>query len=143
MKISGTEYKDKRNLISNNRSSRDKVQSFSKEMDNSFFDKSKKDLKELLNSIKSKGDRVVITKNYSDVIEYKKLVKQYLQKVIGDMYELNKSSDAFLSRYYLTVETVDKKLYDLTDMILNNEKDNINILNTLDEIQGLILDVYK
>ena len=41
------------------------------------------------------------------------------------------------------METIDKKLQELTDKIIGNEKDNISILNTLDEIQGLMIDVYK
>ena len=143
MKISGLEYKDKSNFVLNKKIANDRVDSFSKEMDNSFFDKSKKDLKELLDSIRKKGNRIVLTKNHSDVVDYKNLVKQYLKRVLDDMYELNKFSDTFNSRYYLTVETIDKKLQELTDKIIGNEKDNISILNTLDEIQGLMIDVYK
>ena len=71
------------------------------------------------------------------------MYKKYLKRVLDDMYELNKCSDTFNSRYYLTVETIDKKLQELTDKIIGNEKDNISILNTLDEIQGLMIDVYK
>lgn len=142
MKISGLEYRDKNKFPLNNRA-KEKINNFSKEMDSSFLDKSKKDLKDLLNSIKKKGDRIVLTKNHSDVIDYKNLVKQYLKKVLDDMYELNKCSDTFNSRYYLTVETIDKKLQELTDKVLVGEKDNISILNTLDEIQGLMIDVYK
>ncbi len=143
MKISGLEYKDKSNFVLNKKIANDRVDSFSKEMDNSFFDKSKKDLKKLLDSIRKKGNRIVLTKNHSDVVDYKNLVKQYLKRVLDDMYELNKCSDTFNSRYYLTVETIDKKLQELTDKIIGNEKDNISILNTLDEIQGLMIDVYK
>ena len=143
MKISGLEYKDKSNFVLNKKIANDRVDSFSKEMDNSFLYKSKKDLKELLDSIRKKGNRIVLTKNHSDVVDYKNLVKQYLKRVLDDMYELNKCLDTFNSRYYLTVETIDKKLQELTDKIIGNEKDNISILNTLDEIQGLMIDVYK
>lgn len=143
MKISGLEYRDKNKFPLNNRASKEIINNFSKEMDSSFLDRSKKDLKDLLTSIKKKGDRIVLTKNHSDVVDYKNLVKQYLKKVLDDMYELNKCSDTFNSRYYLTVETIDKKLQELTDKVLVGEKDNISILNTLDEIQGLMIDVYK
>lgn len=143
MKISGLEYRDKNKFPLNNRANKERINNFSKEMDNSFLDKSKKDLKDLLNSIKKKGDRIVLTKNHSDVVDYKNLVKQYLKKVLDNMYELNKCSDTFNSRYYLTVETIDKKLQELTDKVLVSEKNNISILNTLDEIQGLMIDVYK
>lgn len=143
MKITGLENKDKSNIILNKKVLKEKVDSFSKEMDSSLSNRSKKDLKELMDSIKKKGDRVVLTKTHGDVMEYKSLVKEYLNKVMDNMYELNKCYDTFNSRYYLTVETIDKKLQELTNNILGNEKDNISILTTIDEIQGLLLDVYK
>ncbi len=143
MKITGFETKDKNNITLNKKVVKGKKDSFLKEMDSSLHNKSKKDLKELMDSIKKKGDRIVLTKTHGDVIEYKSLVKEYLNKVMDNMYELNKCSDTFNSRYYLTVETIDKKLKDLTDKVLGTEKDNISILTTIDEIQGLLLDVYK
>lgn len=144
MRISGLESKDNKNNIAGNvKVNRNKVDNLNSEIDNKFSDKSKKDLKELLDSIKKKGNKVVVTKEYSDVVEYKKLVKQYLNKVLDDIYSLNKFSDAFNSRYYLTVDTIDQKLKDLTNQVIGSEKDNLSIVTTIDEIQGLILDVYK
>lgn len=143
MRISGVEYKDNNNIVKNKRLSKDKVEGFSTALDNSFLDRSKKDLKNLLESIKRKGSQIVSTKEHSDVVEYKKLVKEYLNKVIDDTYELDKFSDTFNSRYYLTVKTVDKKLQELTNKILGEEMDNLSILTTIDEIQGLIVDIYR
>ncbi|AID44315.1 Hypothetical protein SFBmNL_00397 [Candidatus Arthromitus sp. SFB-mouse-NL] len=144
MRISGLESKDnKNNIVSNIKVNRNKVDNLNSEIDNKFSDKSKKELKELLDSIKKKGNKVVATKEYNDVIEYKRLVKQYLNKVLDDIYSLNKFSDAFNSRYYLTVDIIDQKLKDLTNQVIGEEKDNLYIVTTIDEIQGLILDVYK
>ncbi len=143
MKISGLEHKDNSKILSNKRFVTGNKDNFLKEMESNLFNKSRKNLKDLLSSIRKKGDDIIITKSHSDVLEYKNLVKQYLKKVMEDMYELNKFSDTFSSRYYLIVETIDGRLKELTDKVLSGEKDNIDILNTIDEIQGLIVDVYK
>lgn len=144
MKITGLDYRDNMSgITSSSKVNKSKVNSFANELDNSFSEKSKKDLRDLLDSIKKKGNKIVVTKEHSDVIEYKKLVKQYLNKVMDDMYSLDKCSDTFNSRYYLTVETIDKKLQDLTNKIIGEEKDNISILTTIDEIQGLMIDIYR
>ncbi len=143
MKISGVDYKDINSFPLTNKNDKQKVDSFSSELTNSLLNKSKKDLKDLLESIKKKGTQIVSTKTHNDVVEYKKLVKEYLRKVMDDIYEVEKCSDVFYSRYYLTVETIDEKLKELTDKILGGEKDNISILTTIDEIQGLMIDVYK
>ena len=143
MKISGVYYKDINSFPLTKKNDKQKVYSFSSELTNSLLNQSKKDLKDLLESIKKKGTQIVSTKTHNDVVEYKKLVKEYLRKVMDDIYEVEKCSDVFYSRYYLTVETIDEKLKELTDKILGGEKDNISILTTIDEIQGLMIDVYK
>ncbi|BAK80865.1 YaaR family protein [Candidatus Arthromitus sp. SFB-rat-Yit] len=144
MRISGLEVKENKNNLSNNvKVSKNRADILTSQLDNKLSNRSKKDLKELLDSIKKIGNKVVVTKEYRDVVEYKKLVKQYLGKVLDDMYSLNKFSDAFNSRYYLTVDTIDQKLKDLTNQIIGDEKDNLAIVTTIDEIQGLIVDVYK
>lgn len=144
MRISGLEVKENKNNLSNNvKVSKNRADILTSQLDNKLSNKSKENLKELLDSIKKIGNKVVVTKEYRDVVEYKKLVKQYLGKVLDDMYSLNKFSDAFNSRYYLTVDTIDQKLKDLTNQIIGDEKDNLAIVTTIDEIQGLIVDVYK
>lgn len=144
MRISRLEVKEKKNSLLNNvKVSKNRVDALTSQLDNKLSNRSKKDLKELLDSIKKTGNKVVATKEYRDVVEYKKLVKQYLGKVLDDIYSLNKFSDAFNSRYYLTVDTIDQKLKDLTNQIIGDEKENLAIVTTIDEIQGLIIDIYK
>ncbi len=141
MKITGVDYGG--SIINKKRVTKEKIDSFSSELDNSFLERSKKDLKGLLDSIRKKGNKIVSTKEHKDVVEYKSLVKEYLKRVLDDTYELDRCSDTFNSRYYLTVETVDKKLQELTNKVLGNEKDNLSIITTIDEIQGLIVDIYR
>lgn len=38
--------------------------------------------------------------------------------------------------------TVDEKLEELTSMLLGDEKENLDIASTIDDIQGLIVDIY-
>jgi hypothetical protein len=38
---------------------------------------------------------------------------------------------------------LDTKLEELTQLLLNGEKENLEIANTIDEISGLIVDIYK
>jgi len=59
------------------------------------------------------------------------------------MYEIKKDISFWQTQYFITVETIDLKLEELTQMLLNQEKDNLDIANTIDEISGLIVDIYK
>ena len=40
-------------------------------------------------------------------------------------------------------QTIDGKLEELTSAFLNGEMENINIAATVDEIQGLVVDIYR
>ncbi len=48
-----------------------------------------------------------------------------------------------MNQYLVTVDTVDKKLEELTRMIIDDHTENLNIASTIDEITGLLLDAYK
>ena len=59
------------------------------------------------------------------------------------MYETKKDISFWQTQYFITVDTVDNKLEELTKGLLSDEKDNINIASTIDEIQGMIVDIYR
>lgn len=125
-----------RNKISNKK---DFSQSFNQARDR----KSGEQLKKMISDIKKKGNRLVITKTYADVRAYKRMIKEYLESVLQYMYENKKDISFWQTQYFITVETIDNKLEELTNNLLHNEMENINIASTIDEIQGLVVDIYK
>lgn len=124
-----------------------KVTGIKKDFSQSFnFARDKKNeeqLKHMLEDIKKKGDRLAVTKCYSDVHSYKKMIQQYLKSVLSYMYEVNKDISFWQTQYFMTVDLIDEKLRDLTEMLLLTEKDNLKIASTIDEISGLVVDIYK
>lgn len=105
--------------------------------------KSEEQLKEMLEDIKKKGNRLAITKCYADVAAYKKMIKEYLKSILGYMYSVKKDISFWQTQYFITVDTIDKKLEELTQMLLGDEKENLNIASSIDEITGLLVDIYK
>lgn len=105
--------------------------------------KSQEQLKKMMEDIKKKGNRLVITKTYADVRMYKKMIKEYLESVLQFIYETKKDISFWQTQYFITIETVDQKLEELTNILLGEEKDNLNIAASIDEIQGLIVDIYR
>lgn len=105
--------------------------------------RSEEELKKMFEDIKKKGNRLIITKCYSDVRAYKNMIKEYLNSVLTYMYNIKKDISFWQTQYFITVDTVDMKLEELTQMLLNEEKDNIAIASTIDEISGLIVDIYR
>jgi len=118
-------------------------QDFSKDFNFAREQKSEEDLKKMLKNIKSKGSRLVISKCYADVRAYKKEIKEYLESVLSFMYSIKKDISFWQTQYFVTVETIDNKLEELTQMLLSEERENLDIASTIDEISGLIVDIYR
>jgi len=124
-----------------------KVISEKKDFSQSFSQERQKQSEEQLNKmiadIKKRGSKLITTKTYVDVIMYKKMIKEYLESILKFMYETKKDISFWQTQYFITVDTVDNKLEELTRSLLLDEKDNINIASTIDEIQGMIVDIYR
>ncbi|MFL0250776.1 YaaR family protein [Clostridium neuense] len=105
--------------------------------------KSEEQLKQMQEDIKKKGNRLAITKCFVDVNAYKNLIKEYLQSVLNYMYSVKKDISFWQTQYFITVETVDKKLEELTEQIMSEEREKLNVASTIDDITGLIVDMYK
>lgn len=105
--------------------------------------KSEQQLKEMHDKIKKKGNRLSITKCYVDVKAYKSMIKEYLTSVLSHMYSIKKDISFWQTQYFITVDVIDSKLEELTQMLLSEEKEKLNIASTIDEISGLIVDIYK
>lgn len=118
---------------------KDFSQSFSRERDR----KSQEQLNKMIDDIKKRGSRLVTTKTYIDVVMYKKMIKEYLQSILQYMYDTKKDISFWQTQYFITVDTIDAKLEELTNALLSEEKENINIAATIDEIQGMVVDIYR
>ena len=111
----------------------------------SFAKEKKNDeqLKKMLDEIKKKGNRLSITKCYADVRSYKNMIKEYLESVLNYMYDVKKDISFWQTQYFITVDVIDTKLEELTEALLENQGENIDVASTIDEISGLIVDIYK
>lgn len=105
--------------------------------------KNEEQLKEILDNIKKRGNRLVITKSYADVRGYKEMIKNYLESVLKHMYEIKKDISFWQTQYFITVETIDARLEELTQMLLSSEVGNLDVASKIDDITGLVLDIYK
>ena len=103
----------------------------------------KEELENYIKDIKKKGNKLILTKSYVDVKNYKTTIKNYLKAVVDYTYTLNKNIGFWENQYYSTVETINKKLESLTNELLSEEKENLDISSTIDIIQGLLIDIYK
>lgn len=129
--------------ISQKRKKTDFKKDFSQNFNFERNRRNEEEIKKLIEDIKKRGTRLVISKCYADVKKYKNLIKEYLQGVLDCMYKLKNEASFWQTQYYITVDIIDEKLEQITQSVLNEEKENLDIAATIDEIQGLIVDIYR
>src|SRR5690625_75660 len=80
-----------------------------------------------------------------DLVRFKHLIKNFLEKTVYDSYEL-RSSFSFHphgnSKQLKTVQEIDEKLVELTEMIMQQEEKSVNLLDVIGEIKGLLVNLY-
>lgn len=104
--------------------------------------KTKEELDLYIKEIKSIGQKIVATQNYCDIVQYKKVIKGYLKSIVDNMYSVNKNTSFWDGNYYTTVRTVNEKLEEMTRELMYEQKENIDLAAKIDEINGLLVDIY-
>lgn len=134
---------NRKSIINQERKIVSEKKDFSQSFNHARDRKSEEQLKKMIEDIHKKGSRLVITKTYGDVLAYKKDIKEYLESILKYMYDTKKDISFWQTQYFVTVDTIDKKLEELTESLLKGEMENLNIAASIDEIQGLIVDIYR
>ena len=116
---------------------------FSESFMKSYKSATKEELESYIKDIKKKGNKLILSKSYIDVKNYKSTIKNYLKAVVDYTYILNKNIGFWENQYYSTVETINEQWESLTNELLSEEKENLDISSTIDTIQGLLIDIYK
>lgn len=102
-------------------------------------------LKQLLGEIKSTGERLARSRTFQDLAKFKTLVKNFVREAVdfGMGLKQSHSWNQFGQGRSLTiVETIDKKLVELTEDIKDKEKQTMDILDQIGEIKGLLINLY-
>ena len=102
----------------------------------------KEEVDKYLNQIKEIGKKLIHTKGYTDVINYKQVIQKYLKSVVEYAYEIDKKDSFWNQNYFRTVNVVNEKLESITRDFFNDEKENIDMASQIDEINGLLIDLY-
>ena len=98
----------------------------------------------MLEDIVQQGKKIAKRTDISEMRQYRQLIKDFLNEVVNRSHQFSREN--FLDRrgrhrVYGIVKLIDKNLDELAEELIKYEKDNIAILNKIDEIRGLLLDI--
>lgn len=102
-------------------------------------------LSTMLSEITDEGQKIAKRRDVRDMKHYRGLIKEFLNEVVNRSHKFSREN--FLDRrgrhrVYGIIRRIDATLDELAQALVSDERDNIDILAKIGEIQGLILDIF-
>lgn len=103
-------------------------------------------MSKMMQEIDQQGVRLSESQTIENLRQYKKMVKQFLEDAVQNGLDLSEER-GFNRRgsikVYKLVKEVDKKLIDLTNEVLDKEKNGLHTLQLIGEIKGMLINIYS
>ncbi len=102
-------------------------------------------LSKMVTEIEDQGKVLAENRTVDELRKYKKMVKQFMEEAVQNGLQLEEQrgfNRRGRTKIYKIVKEVDKKLIDLANNVLDKEKNSLDILNTVGEIKGLLINIY-
>jgi len=108
-------------------------------------EKLRSELAGLIQGVDERARKLLASKNKKDFEEYKASVKQFMEKAITGSYKLEekhgqRQDGKFV--VFLTMKKVDEALENLAQLMVAGQQDPMRMVARLDEIRGLLMDLY-
>jgi uncharacterized protein YaaR (DUF327 family) len=114
-----------------------------------FLDASKgtvsRALDQILEDLGKQGEKLAAAQNFAELEKYKGLVAEFLRTVTQGVGKLHFSDggSARNAKVHVILKKVDLEMDALAKDVLNKQGSQLKILERLDQIKGLLLDLYK
>lgn len=102
-------------------------------------------LSSMMGEIVEQGRRIKKHMDIRDMRHYRELIKGFLNEIVNRSHHFSREN--FLDkrgrhRVYGIIRLVDENMDKLAEKLLEDEKEGIDIISLVDEIQGLLLDIF-
>ncbi|NEX78070.1 YaaR family protein [Bacillus thermocopriae] len=102
-------------------------------------------LQQLLGEIDQQGHILSEKPTFQELRKYKELVKRFMDEVTKNgmgLYQTETWDFYGGNKTLKTIQVLDRKLLELTNHVLNQQKDGLTILEKIGEIKGLLINLY-
>lgn len=101
-------------------------------------------IKEMIENITTQGNKISEHMDIRDLKIYRGMISTFVNEVVANSHKFSREN--FLDRrgrhrVYGIVRVVNEKLDELAKELIKSEKNQIDILDRIGEIQGLLLDI--
>lgn len=99
----------------------------------------------MMEDIVSQGEKIKKKMDIRDMKRYRGLIKEFMNEIVNRSHKFSREN--FLDRrgrhrVYGIIKLIDSNLDELAGELIKDEKDAIAILDKVDEIRGLLLDIF-
>lgn len=117
--------------------------SFEQELSQHHQSQGRVKMQEILQQLDQVSDRLKRSLSISDLMLYKRLVKDFLQEAASQAYLLKQEHGRSRRGRALlvTIQTVDKEIEQMLDDFTRGTPEPLEVLETLDKIRGILVDL--
>ncbi|MBC5646736.1 YaaR family protein [Christensenella tenuis] len=104
-----------------------------------------KQIRELVRTIEAQGKRLAERADMGEMQKYREMITQLLHETVSNGFAFHKEGKIGVngrSKIFAMIKTVNEKLDSMTRKLLDEEKENIDLLDDIDDIRGLLVDMY-
>ena len=99
----------------------------------------------LMADITRQGEVVAKRADMGELQKYRAMVTSLINETVSNGFAFKKSggmNSRGRSKVFAMIQQVNEKLDNMTKKILEEQKDNLDLLNDVDDIRGLLVDMY-
>ncbi len=99
----------------------------------------------MLEEITQQGERIKKRMDVKDVRRYRSLIQEFMNEVVSRSHEFSRENSLDRRgrhRVYGIVKLVNEAIDELAQELIKDEKDSLEILGRIDEIRGMLLDIF-
>ena len=120
--------------------------SFLEQLNSATDQQVKGKLDNLLAEVDKQGKKLLDHMTIRELKKYKEVVKRFLGEAFKSSFKVKEQAGwdrRGKYKVFTLVEEIDKKMEELSSLLMEEHKDQLLILETLDEIRGMLLDIYS
>lgn len=103
------------------------------------------EMERLINDITKQGNKLARFRSFRDLAKFKQMIRRFLKEAMtkGLKVQVEHHLQGFgQTRKLATIQEVDQKLIELTEVMMDQEKKTVDLLDLIGEIKGLLLNIY-
>ena len=102
-----------------------------------------RELEDILADLDEAGERLKDDPRLENLKRYRDLVKLFLKIALRRAYRVKEVMSRRTGKLFILVEKIDQALEELIERVLSQQFDAIWLASKLEEIRGLLIDIYQ